>query len=70
MEGRQQVYTFSGGPGVLPQEVLVEAQRDLLNWNGRGISVMELSHRSQDFFDMAEKAEADFRKFMEVPKDY
>lgn len=51
------VYNFSAGPCVLPKEVLKQAQDECLSWQGTGVSVMEMSHRSKDFIKIAAKAE-------------
>ena len=47
------VFNFSPGPTVLPQQVMARAQADFLDWNGTGMSVMEVSHRSPEFMDLA-----------------
>ena len=64
------VWNFSAGPAALPQAVLEQAQRELLDWNGSGASVMEQSHRGKRFIAMAEQAEADLRELLAVPRDY
>jgi phosphoserine aminotransferase len=64
------VWNFSAGPAALPQAVLEQAQRELLDWNGSGASVMEQSHRGKRFVAMAEQAEADLRELLDVPDDY
>ena len=64
------VFNFSAGPGALPVPVLEEAARDALNYKGCGISVMELSHRSKEFTEIIEDAEADLRKLLEIPDNY
>lgn len=63
-------YNFSAGPATLPQTVLEQAQTELLDWNGTGVSVMEMSHRSQEFIHIAETAEADLRALMQIPDNY
>ena len=55
------VYNFSAGPAVLPEEVLKEAAAEMLDYNGSGMSVMEMSHRSKWFDDIIKTAEKDFR---------
>jgi hypothetical protein len=55
---------------MLPVDVLEEAQKDLLNWKGSGMSVMEMSHRGKDFMGIASKAEADLRELMSIPDNY
>ncbi|PWK89870.1 3-phosphoserine/phosphohydroxythreonine transaminase [Fulvimonas soli] len=64
------VWNFSAGPAALPQAVLEQAQRELLDWNGSGASVMEQSHRGKRFIAMAEQAEADLRELAAIPDDY
>ncbi|MEO5811363.1 MAG: 3-phosphoserine/phosphohydroxythreonine transaminase [Rhodanobacter sp.] len=64
------VWNFSAGPAALPLAVLERAQRELLDWNGSGASVMEQSHRGQRFGAMAEQAEADLRSLLQIPGDY
>jgi phosphoserine aminotransferase len=64
------VYNFSAGPAVLPAEVLQQAQGELLDWHGSGMSVMEMSHRGKEFLSIAEKAEADLRELLGVPANY
>ncbi|MCX7800231.1 MAG: 3-phosphoserine/phosphohydroxythreonine transaminase [Fimbriimonadales bacterium] len=67
---QDRVFNFSAGPSVLPVEVLREAQADLLNWNGSGMSVMEMSHRGKAFEGILQKAEADLRALMGIPESY
>ncbi|MCE5233325.1 MAG: 3-phosphoserine/phosphohydroxythreonine transaminase [Mizugakiibacter sp.] len=64
------VWNFSAGPAALSEEVLREAQRDLLDWHGIGASVMELSHRGKAFIALAEQAERDLRDLLAVPAGY
>ncbi|MFK2906075.1 3-phosphoserine/phosphohydroxythreonine transaminase [Dyella ginsengisoli] len=64
------VWNFSAGPAALPRKVLEQAQRELLDWNGSGMSVMEQSHRGKPFIAMAAQAEADLRELMAIPADY
>ncbi len=64
------VYNFSAGPAALPEAVLKQAQEELLDWHGTGMSVMEMSHRGKAFMRIAEEAEADLRELMEIPDDY
>jgi phosphoserine aminotransferase len=64
------VFNFSAGPAALPLEVLEQIKIDLPDWDGNGMSVMELSHRSKAFIGVAEQAEADLRELMAVPDDY
>ena len=64
------VFNFSAGPAVLPEEVLRQAQAELLEYGNSGMSVMEMSHRSKDFEDILFTAEADLRKLMGIPDNY
>lgn len=64
------VYNFSAGPATLPVEVLEKAQADLLDWQGCGMSVMEMSHRGEEFVSIADKARADLKALLNVPDDY
>lgn len=64
------VYNFAAGPSMLPEEVLLEAQASLLDYEGTGMSVMEMSHRGKPFMKIAEEAEALLRELMHVPEDY
>ncbi len=63
-------YNFSAGPAMLPQEVLEQAQAEMLDWNGSGISVMEMSHRGKEYMSIAAEAEADLREIMSIPENY
>ena len=64
------VYNFSAGPAVLPEEVLKEAAAEMLDYKGCGMSVMEMSHRSQVFDDIIKEAEQDLRDLMNIPDNY
>ena len=64
------VYNFSAGPSMLPVEVLEQAQKEMLNYNGSGMSVMEMSHRAKVHDDIIKQAEADLRELMNVPDNY
>ena len=63
-------FNFSPGPAVLPLEVLEQAQSELLDWHQSGMSVMEISHRSQAFEQVAAEAESDIRDLMAIPRNY
>ena len=63
-------YNFSAGPAMLPLDVLEEAQKDLVDYKGTGMSVLEMSHRGKDFMSIAAKAERDFRELVNVPENY
>ncbi len=64
------VFNFSAGPAALPVEVLEQAQAEMLDWHGSGMSVMEMSHRGKDYMSIAAKAEADLRELMNIPDNY
>jgi phosphoserine aminotransferase len=63
-------FNFSPGPAALPTEVLEQARAELLDWRGSGMSVMEVSHRSPEFLDVAASAEADLRALLAIPDEY
>ncbi len=63
-------YNFSAGPAALPEDVLRQAQSQLLEWGGAHASVMEVSHRGKEFIAMAEQAECDLRDLLDVPGNY
>ena len=64
------VYNFSAGPAVLPEEVLQEAAAEMLDYQGSGMSVMEMSHRSKTYQNIIDEAEADLRDLMNIPDNY
>jgi phosphoserine aminotransferase len=64
------VFNFSAGPAALPLEVLERAREEITDWQGLGMSVMEVSHRSKAFIAVAEQAEADLRELLAIPKNY
>lgn len=64
------VYNFSAGPAVLPEEVLQEAAQEMMDYQGSGMSVMEMSHRSKVYEDIIKEAEADIRDLMGIPSNY
>ena len=64
------VYNFSAGPSVLPEEVLKEVADEMLDYNGTGMSVMEMSHRSKAFEEIIQTAEKDLRELMNIPDNY
>ncbi|HQV22528.1 MAG TPA: 3-phosphoserine/phosphohydroxythreonine transaminase, partial [Agitococcus sp.] len=63
-------YNFCAGPAALPQAVLQQAQAELVDYQGKGLSVMEMSHRSSDYVAIAEQAEQDLRDLMQIPSNY
>lgn len=64
------VWNFSAGPAALPLPVLQRAQAEMLDWRGSGMSVMEMSHRGNDFMAIQARAMGDLAKLLEVPDDY
>jgi phosphoserine aminotransferase len=64
------VLNFSAGPAALPEDVLRQAQEELLDWHGAGCSIMEMSHRGKEFSSVIEQAEADLRELMGIPAQY
>lgn len=66
----RRVYNFSGGPAMIPEPVLKQAAEEMLDWCGHGMNVMEMSHRSKEFIDIAAEAEADLRELMDIPLNY
>ena len=63
-------YNFCAGPASLPESVLEIARDDMLNWHGRGLSLMEMSHRSPEVVGVAEHAEQTLRSLLGIPEDY
>src|SRR3990167_9599460 len=66
----RKVINFSAGPCMLPEEVLLQAQAEMLDWQGTGMSIMELGHRGEEFKTIADQSEADLRVLMSIPKNY
>jgi len=66
----KRVWNFSAGPAAMPEPVLQRAQAELLDWNGSGMSVMEMSHRGSHFMSILAKAEADLRALLAIPPNY
>ena len=65
-----QTYNFSAGPAMLPKEVLLKIQSELIEYEKSKASVMEISHRGVDFMEAAEKSENDFRELLDIPQNY
>lgn len=63
-------YNFSAGPAAMPAEVLQQAAAEMLDWHGSGMSVMEMSHRGQEFGAILKSAEADLRELLAVPENF
>lgn len=66
----KRIYNLSAGPAILPEEVLLEAQKDLYSYKGSGMSVMEMSHRGKIFDGIIKDADADLRKLLNISEDY
>jgi len=66
----KRVHNFNAGPSILPLPVLEKAQAELLDFQGCGMSVMEMSHRSKEFEGIIQTAEADLRELMGIPAGY
>jgi len=64
------IYNFSAGPAMLPEEVLQQAREEMLEWQGSGMAVMEMSHRGKEFMSIAAQAEADLRELLAIPANY
>lgn len=66
----ERIYNFSPGPATLPQEVLAQAAKDIVNFNDKGIGLIELSHRSKEFIAVAQETEDLLRELMNIPDNY
>jgi phosphoserine aminotransferase len=64
------VYNFGAGPAMLPETLLKEIQAELLDWQGTGMSVLEIGHRSPEFTDLLERAESNLRLLLNIPANY
>jgi phosphoserine aminotransferase len=64
------IFNFSAGPAILPEDVLKEAQADLFNYKGSGMSVMEMSHRSKTYDEIITTTEKDIRKLLDIGDNY
>lgn len=64
------IFNFSAGPSALPEDVLKQAQSEMLDWHGSGMSVMEMSHRGKHFSSIAAELEADLRALINIPQNY
>ncbi len=69
-QNMSQVFNFSAGPAMIPAAVLKKAQEELLNWQGQGTSVMEVSHRGKYFMELITQADKDFRELYNIPDNY
>jgi len=68
--GHDRIYNFSAGPSMLPEKVLERAASELLNYNGTGCSVMEMSHRSPEYDAIIVSVESKLRRVMNIPDNY
>jgi len=66
----RKVFNFNAGPAMLPEEVLLQAQSEMLDWNNTGMSLMEIGHRTTDFREIADQSEQNLRELMDIPKNY
>ncbi|MBU0730234.1 MAG: 3-phosphoserine/phosphohydroxythreonine transaminase [Proteobacteria bacterium] len=64
------IFNFSPGPATLPQEVLAQAAKDIINYNNKGIGLIEMSHRSKDFIAITDETEANLRLLLSIPANY
>lgn len=70
IQENKKIFNFSAGPAMLPIEVLKLAQEELCNWHGSGKSIMEISHRSKEFLEVAYTSEHDLRELLMIPENY
>ncbi|MFP5304088.1 aminotransferase class V-fold PLP-dependent enzyme, partial [Cobetia sp. SIMBA_158] len=63
-------YNFCAGPAMLPQAVMQKAQKEFLDWQDMGVSVMEISHRSKEFLALTAKCEASLRRLMNISDEF
>ena len=63
-------WNFSAGPAAIPEEVLLETQSELLEWNDSGMSIMEMSHRSSEFISVASAARQNLIELLNIPDNY
>src|SRR5580700_4351336 len=66
----RKVFNFNAGPAMLAEEVLDQAQKEMLDWHGTGMSIMELGHRGTEFKEVTDQAESDLRELMAIPDHY
>src|SRR3990167_2941215 len=64
------VFNFSAGPAMLAPEVMSQAQKEFINWNNKGVSIAEISHRSKDFEAIAMQSTQDLRDLLNIPENY
>ena len=66
----ERIYNFSAGPSTLPEEVLIQAAKDIVNFNNKGMGLIEMSHRSKDFIAVVDECEANLRELRNIPANY
>ena len=66
----ERIFNFNPGPSTLPVSIIEEAQKELLNYKGTGMSVIEISHRSKQFEEIIQGAEALLKELLEIPDNY
>ena len=66
---RENVYNFSAGPSMMPESVLEKAKREISDYNGSGMSVMEMSHRSKLFDEIFQASKAKLKSALNVPEN-
>jgi len=64
------IYNFSAGPAMLPKEVMKKAHKEFMNWCNLGSSVLEISHRSEEFLSLVKDSKKDLRDLLKIPEDY
>lgn len=69
-EQNKRIFNFGAGPAMLPEEILLEAQHELLSWSNSGISILETGHRTRPFEALLESAESQLRTLLNIPADY
>lgn len=70
LDKNETYYNFGAGPAMLPVDVMTRAKHEFTNWHGTGMSIMEMSHRSEEFMVVADRAEQDLRDLLQVPDNY
>ena len=70
VDGVERIVNLSAGNAALYTEVLKKAQKDMINWKGKGISVMEMGYRTNNFYEIMEGAEESFRELMGLPEEF
>lgn len=70
VEMKSRPYNFGAGPATLPESILLDAQAELLDWQGQGMSILEVGHRTEEFQQLMQEAEADLRELLAIPEQY